>query len=46
VILWLVTFLEPPEAEPRWTHEITPGQLLGQIQQYIQILERYWKRRK
>src|SRR5205809_5588853 len=38
VILWLVTFLQPPEAEPRWTHEITPGQLLGQIQQYAQIL--------
>jgi hypothetical protein len=46
LILWLVTFLQPPEAEPRWIHEITPGQLLGQIQQYIQILERYWKRRK
>ncbi|HWZ42498.1 MAG TPA: hypothetical protein VNW97_03435 [Candidatus Saccharimonadales bacterium] len=46
VALWLETFLRPPEPEPKWTHEITPEQMLEQVQQYTRIVERLLGRRK
>lgn len=38
VILWLNTFLHPPELEPQWKLKITPEQLLEEIRQYSKIL--------
>lgn len=38
VILWLKTFLRPPEPEPQWRLKITPEQLLDEIRQYTKIL--------
>jgi hypothetical protein len=38
VILWLNTFLRPPEPEPEWRLKITPEQLLDEIRQYSKIL--------
>lgn len=38
VILWLNTFLRPPEPEPQWRLKITPEQLLEEIRQYTKIL--------
>lgn len=38
VILWLKTFLRPPEPEPQWRLKITPEQLLEEIRQYGKIL--------
>lgn len=38
VILWLNTFLQPPEPEPQWKLKITPEQLLDEIRQYSKIL--------
>jgi hypothetical protein len=38
VILWLKTFLRPPEPEPQWRLKITPEQLLEEIRQYSKIL--------
>ena len=38
VILWLNTFLRPPEPEPQWRLKITPEQLLDEIRQYSNIL--------
>ena len=38
VILWLKTFLRPPEPEPQWRLKITPEQLLDEIRQYSKIL--------
>ncbi len=38
VILWLNTFLRPPEPEPQWRLKITPQQLLEEIRQYSKIL--------
>lgn len=38
VILWLNTFLRPPEPEPQWRLKITPEQLLDEIRQYSKIL--------
>jgi hypothetical protein len=46
VILWLETFLRPPEPEPDWFHEITPAQMLEQVQQYTRIIERFLGRGK
>jgi hypothetical protein len=40
VILWLKTFLRPPEPEPQWRLKITPEQLLEEMRQYSKILER------
>jgi hypothetical protein len=40
VILWLKTFLRPPEPEPQWKLKITPEQLLEQVRQYTRILGR------
>jgi hypothetical protein len=40
VILWLETFLRPPEPEPQWRLKITPEQLLEEMRQYSKILER------
>jgi hypothetical protein len=40
VIVWLDTFLRPPEPEPKWTLKITPEQLLEQIRQSGKILGR------
>jgi hypothetical protein len=38
VILWLNTFLRPPEPEPQWKLKITPEQLLEELRQYSKIL--------
>jgi len=38
VIVWLNTFLRPPEPEPEWRLKITPEQLLDEIRQYSKIL--------
>ena len=38
VIVWLNTFLRPPEPEPQWRLKITPEQLLDEIRQYSKIL--------
>lgn len=38
VILWLKTFLRPPEPEPQWKLKITPEQLLDEIRQASKIL--------
>jgi hypothetical protein len=38
VIVWLNTFLRPPEPEPQWRLQITPEQLLEEIRQYSKIL--------
>jgi hypothetical protein len=38
VILWLNTFIRPPEPEPQWRLKITPEQLLDEIWQYSKIL--------
>ena len=38
VILWLNTFLRPPEPEPQWRLKITPEQLLEEMRQYSKIL--------
>jgi hypothetical protein len=46
VTLWLETFLRPPEPKPKWTHAITPEQLLEQIRQYTRIFGRYRERQK
>jgi hypothetical protein len=46
VILWLDTFLRPPDPEPKWTLKITPEQLLEQLQQGGKILERLRGRRR
>lgn len=40
VILWLKTFLRPPEPEPQWRLKITPEQLLDELRQYTRILGR------
>jgi hypothetical protein len=40
VILWLKTFLRPPEPEPQWRLKITPEQLLEEMRQYSKILGR------
>jgi hypothetical protein len=41
VILWLNTFLRPPEPEPQWRLKITPEQLLEEIRQYSKILGKF-----
>ena len=46
VILWLETFLRPPEPEPQWSYQITPEHMLEQVQQYTRIIERFLGRRK
>ena len=38
VILWLKTFLRPPEPEPQWRLKITPEQLLEELRQYSKIM--------
>jgi hypothetical protein len=40
VIVWLKTFLRPPEPEPQWRLKITPEQLLDELRQYSRILGR------
>ena len=39
VILWLKTFLRPPEPEPQWRLKITPEQLLEEMRR----VQRSWK---
>jgi hypothetical protein len=46
VVLWLETFLRPPQPEPQWTLAITPQQLLEELRQYAKIIERLLGRRK
>lgn len=38
VIVWLKTFLRPPEPEPQWRLKITPEQLLEELRQYSKIM--------
>ena len=38
VIVWLDSFLRPPEPEPQWRLKITPEQLLEEMRQYSKIL--------
>ena len=38
-ILWLDTFLRPPDAEPQWTQAITPAQAWEEIQQTTRVLK-------
>lgn len=38
VIVWLKTFLRPPEPEPQWKLKITPEQLLEELRQYSKIM--------
>lgn len=40
VIVWLNTFLRPPEPEPQWRLKITPEQLLEELRQYSKIMEK------
>jgi hypothetical protein len=44
--LWLVTFIRPPDPEPKWTLEITPQQLLEEVRQYTKFFERFLGKRK
>jgi hypothetical protein len=46
VILWLNTFLRPPEPEPQWRLKITPEQLLDEMRQYSKILGKLRGRRR
>ena len=46
VVLWLITFIRPPEAEPEWALNMTPEQMLHEVQQYTRIIERFLRRRK
>lgn len=39
-ILWLDTFLRPPDAEPQWTQAVTPAQAMAEIQQTMQLVKR------
>jgi hypothetical protein len=41
VILWLETFLRPPEPEPQWRLKITPEELLDELREYSRIFRRF-----
>jgi hypothetical protein len=41
VILWLNTFLRPPEPEPQWKLKITPEELLDELREYSRIFRRF-----
>ena len=45
VVLWLKTFLRPPEPEPQWRLKITPEQLLEEIRQYSKVFGRFKRKR-
>jgi hypothetical protein len=44
--LWLITFIRPPELEPEWRLNMTPEQMLHEVQQYTKIIERFLRRQK
>lgn len=46
VILWLLTFVRPPQPEPKWMLNLTTKQMLQEIAQYTKVIERYLGRRK
>ncbi|HEV3316976.1 MAG TPA: hypothetical protein VG488_08415 [Candidatus Angelobacter sp.] len=46
VVLWLITFIRPPELEPEWRLNMTPEQMLHEVQQYTKIIERFLRRQK
>lgn len=46
VLLWLYTFIQPPEPELKWELAITPQQLLEEIQQYAKIFRKFLGRDK
>jgi hypothetical protein len=46
VVVWLNTFLRPPEPEPQWRLKITPEQLLDEMRQYSKILGKLRGRRR
>ncbi len=41
VILWLETFLRPPEPEPQWKLKITPEQLLDELREFSRIFGKF-----
>jgi hypothetical protein len=45
-LLWLYTFIQPPEPDPKWESEVTPQQLLDDIQQYTKMFKKFNDRRK
>ncbi|SRR5258708_3800262 len=46
MLLWIYTFIQPPEPELKWELAITPQQLLGEIQQYTKIFRKFLGRDK
>ncbi len=46
VLLWLYTFIQPPEPELKWELAITPQQLLEEVQQYTKIFRKFLGRNK
>jgi hypothetical protein len=46
VLLWLYTFIQPPEPELKWELAITPQQLLEEIRQYTKIFRKFLGRDK
>ena len=46
VLLWLYTFIQPPEPELKWELAVTPQQLLEEIQQYTKIFRKFLGRDK
>ncbi len=46
VVLWIATFIRPPEPEPEWALNMTPEQMLHEVRQYTIVIERLLRRRK
>ena len=40
-LLWLYTFVQPPEPDPKWESEVTPQQLLDDIRQYTRVFKKF-----
>ncbi len=41
LLLWLYTFIQPPEPDPKWELEISPQQLLDDIRQYTRVFRKF-----
>ncbi len=41
ILLWLYTFIQPPEPDPKWELEISPQQLLDDIRRYTIVLRKF-----
>lgn len=46
VLLWIATFVRPPEPDPEWAINMTPEQMLHEVRQYTKVIERLLRRRK